>query len=237
MKCRLAMILLIAALLVLTGWAQAVDKPVHEVIKTTAAPVIDGKVDDEVWGKAEELLFYDNFTGSPDKLGTWAKLAYDDEYLYFAFSVTDENIWSTFKNRDEHLWTEEVVEVFIQADQKHPNYIELEVNPLGTMLDIYLIDIRKPIKYESWNSARMQWAVQIDGTVDGEPGDRSWTCEIALPHEDVVTAANIPPKPGDRWGMNLYRVESRPDSAGLAWSPTRKRDFHVPSMFGTIVFK
>jgi hypothetical protein len=130
-----------------------------------------------------------------------------------------------------------VVEVFLQADPDHPNYIELEVNPLDTMLDIYLIDIRKPIPYESWNSSGLKWGVKIDGTVDGEPGDRKWTCEIAFPLADAITAPNIPPRDGDRWKMNLYRVENKPEKAGLAWSPTLKPDFHVPQRFGDIIFR
>jgi hypothetical protein len=72
------------------------------------------------------------------------------------------------KRRDEHLWEEEVVEVFLQADPNQPSYIELEVNPLGAMLDIYLLAVRKPLHYESWNSEKLRWAVQVDGTVDGK---------------------------------------------------------------------
>jgi hypothetical protein len=140
------------------------------------------------------------------------------------------------RRRDEHLWHEEVVEVFLQADTRVPNYIELEVNPLGTLLDIYLLDRRKNLPYESWNSAGLRWAVRVDGSVDGRPGDRGWSCEIALPLEDVATAPHLPPRPGDRWRMNLYRVESRPEALGLAWSPTMEGDFHVPSMFGEITF-
>jgi hypothetical protein len=129
-----------------------------------------------------------------------------------------------------------VVEVFLQANQTIPNYIELEVNPLGTMLDIYLLDRRKPLHYESWNSEKLRWAVHVDGTVDGRDGDREWTCEIALPLEDVATAVHIPPQPGDRWRMNLYRVERKPEVAELAWSPTLQDDFHVLSRLGEIVF-
>ena len=104
------------------------------------------------------------------------------------------------------------------------------------MLDIYLLDIRKPLHYESWNSQRLKWGIQLVGTVDGKDGDREWTCEIALPLEDVVTAPNLPPRVGDRWRLNLYRVEKLPAPALLAWSPTFKDDFHIPSMFGEIVF-
>ncbi len=134
------------------------------------------------------------------------------------------------------MWVEEVVEVFLQADPRQPSYIELEVNPLGAMLDIYYMEISKPLHYESWNSEKLRWAVQVLGTVDGKDGDREWTCEIALPMEDIVTAARLPPRPGDRWRLNLYRVEKLPTPELIAWSPTLRNDFHMPGMFGEIVF-
>jgi hypothetical protein len=224
-------------LVFLTGTLVAAEKPLYVVYRTQAPIVVDGKLDDAFWKKAPAVgPFVNNTDGSDSPLQTEAKLAYDDEYLYFAFKSYDDNIWSTHTVRDAHLWKEEVVEVFLKADPSQSSYIELEVNPLGTMLDIFLLDIRKPLRYESWNSHGMQWAVDVQGTVDGEPGDELWTCEIALPLADVVPAPQIPPQPGDRWMLNLYRVENRPNRAGLAWSPTKKPDFHVPSMFGEIEF-
>ena len=115
-----------------------------------------------------------------------------------------------------------VVEASSRRTPRQPSYIELEVSPLGTLLDIYLLDRRKPLRYESWNSAGVSWAVRVEGKVDGRGGDRGWTCEIALPLEDVVTAPHLPPRPGDRWRMNLDRVEKLPAPAGMAWSPTRR---------------
>ncbi len=217
--------------------SQQSQKPVYEALKTASAIQVDGRLDEPVWAAVPAVgPFRDNRSGTPSTLETDARITYDDTFVYFAFRCVDTNVWATRAKRDMHLWEEEVVEVFVQANPSHPSYIELEVNPLGAMLDIFLIDIRKPIPYESWNSARLKWAVQVDGTVDGKPGDKGWTCEIALPLEDVITAPNLPPKPGDRWRLNLYRVESKPDKAGLAWSPTGRGDFHVPSMFGELVF-
>jgi hypothetical protein len=140
------------------------------------------------------------------------------------------------KRRDQHLWLEEVVEFFVQADEHKPSYIEVEVNPLGTLLDLYMLDVRKPLHYESWNSEKIKWAVQVVGTVDGKGGDQEWTCEVALPMEDVVTAPHLPPQAGDKWRLNLYRVEQRSAPRELAWSPTLQNDFHVPKRFGEIVF-
>ncbi len=233
-----AVLRLVCLLLACVSTLLAQDRPVYELTRAAGAIRVDGRLDDAAWAKAAAVgPFVNSRDGASSPLRTEAKLLYDDQFLYFAFRVVDENIWATMRQRDDHLWEEEVVEVFLQADPRQTSYIELEVNPLGTMIDIFLLGIRKPIPYRSWNSARLQWGVQVDGTVDGKPGDREWTCEIALPLEDVVPAPNSPPKPGDRWRLNLYRVEKLPARASLAWSPTLNSDFHTPSRFGEIVFK
>ena len=227
--------LIITATVTVPG--QTPKVPAYEVSRTATPIKVDGKLDDAVWARAEP--FPDlrlNIDGSPAPYKTEVRALYDNTFLYFSFRSHDDNIWATLKTRDQHLWNEEVVEVFLQADPDQRNYIELEVNPLGTMLDIYLLDIRKPLPYESWNSQKIKWAVQISGTVDGKSGDREWMCEIAVPLEDMATAKNLPPQAGDRWRMNLYRVEQLPKPALLAWSPTYKDDFHLPEKFGELVF-
>ena len=217
--------------------AQDSRLPVYEVARVDQPIQIDGRLDEKAWKEAKPVGdFVNNRDGTPSNIKTEARILYSDKFIFFAFRAVDSNIWSTFKRRDEHLWLEEVVEVFLQASAQPPNYIELEVNPLGTMLDIYLLDTRKPIPYESWNSKGLKWAVQVDGSVDGRDGDREWTCEIALPFVDVVTAPNNPPKPGDRWRMNLFRVERKPAVAEVAWSPTLQDDFHVLPRLGELVF-
>ena len=217
--------------------AQSREPPAYEISRTATAIKVDGRLDDPVWAKAP--LFGDfrlNLDGSPSPYKTEARALYDEIFIYFSFRSRDDNIWATLKTRDQHLWDEEVVEVFLQAHPNNTSYIELEVNPLGTTLDIYLLDIRQPLRYESWNSKKLKWGGQVFGTVDGKNGDREWTCEIALPLEDIVTAKNRPPQAGDRWRLNLYRVEQRPKPLLLAWSPTFKDDFHMPGTFGEIVF-
>ena len=219
------------------GRCCAQQRPNYEVARVTTPIKVDGQLSEQAWTDSAPIpAFVNNRDGSPSKVQTEARILYDDRFIYFAFRAVDQNIWATMKRRDEHLWLEEVVEVFLQANPAIPNYIELEVNPLGTMLDIYLIDTRKPLHYESWNSEKLQWAVHVDGTVDGKEGDREWTCEIALPLEDVATATRLPPQPGDRWRVNLYRVERLPDVAELAWSPTLQDDFHVSTANGRDCF-
>lgn len=239
-KTRMPALLIALAIMsftMVTANGQSRRLPVYEVLRSATPIKIDGKLDDGPWSKAGRIDdFVLNLDGSPGSQKTEARVVYDDSFLYFSFRCVDDNIWATFKRRDRHLWEEEVVEVFLQADPHQTSYIELEVNPLGTMLDIYLLDIRKPLHYESWNSEKLKWGVRVTGTVDGKGGDQEWTCEIAVPLEDIVTAPHVPPRAGDRWRMNLYRVEQKPQPALLAWSPTFKDDFHLPGMFGEIVF-
>ena len=236
---RRFVVLCLAALpagLIAFGQNRAPARPVYEVSRTNQPIKVDGIADESAWAKAPLLgPFVNNRDGSSSPLKTEAKVLYDDRFIYFYTRFVDENVWATMKKRDEHLWTEEVVEVFLRADQNQKSYIELEVNPLGTLIDIFLLDIRHPLHYESWNSEKIQWAVHVDGTVDGKPGDKEWTCEVALPLEDVVPAPNIPPKPGDHWLLNVYRVEKLPAVAGLAWSATGG-DFHQTDKYGEIVF-
>jgi hypothetical protein len=218
--------------------AQTPQVPVYYVTRSMKPIRVDGRLNDLAWQKAPLVGdFVNNSDGSRSQYKTEAKVLYDEHFLYFAFRCADTNIWSTMRRRDQHLWLEEVVEVFLQADEINPNYIELEVNPLGALLDIYMLAARKPLHYESWNSEKLRWAVKVDGTIDGRSGDRQWTCEIALPMEDIVTAPHNPPLPGDRWRMNLYRGEHYPAPAGLAWSPTLQDDFHIPQRFGELVFR
>ncbi|MGI9167198.1 MAG: carbohydrate-binding family 9-like protein [Pyrinomonadaceae bacterium] len=226
----------VVILVTLAANGQESRVPVYEVRRTAIPIKVDGKLNDRAWAKAPLVGdFVNNLDGSQSMYKTEARVLYDDNFLYFAFRAVDDNIWSTMKRRDQHLWEEEVVEVFLQADPLQPGYIELEVNPLGTILDLYMLAARKPLHYESWNSEKLRWGVQVFGTVDGKGGDKEWTCEMALPMEDIVTAPHRPPKPGDRWRMNLFRGERFPKPADLAWSPTLQADFHIPKRFGEIV--
>ncbi|HEY6118525.1 MAG TPA: carbohydrate-binding family 9-like protein [Pyrinomonadaceae bacterium] len=236
-KQRLLPLLGLLCLLTVGIHGQELPRPTYEVAHTRVPIKVDGRLDEAAWKMVPTVgNFVNNADGSHSQLKTEARLLYDEKFLYFAFRCVDDNIWATYKRRDEHLWLEEVVEFFVQADEHKPSYIEVEVNPLGTLLDLYMLDVRKPLHYESWNSEKLQWAVQVVGTVDGRAGDKEWTCEIALPMEDVVTAPHLPPQPGDHWRLNLYRVEQRPAASELAWSPTLQNDFHVPRKFGEIVF-
>jgi len=210
----------------------------HYTVMRTLGPIkVDGVFDEPSWRAAKSTGSFRANDGSDSAVSrVEAKMLWDDSNLYFAFECDDTDIVGTMKKRDEHLWQEEVVEIFIDPDGDQKNYIELEVNPLGAFLDLFVLTPVVPIPYESYNIPA-HWAVKVDGTVQNSSDrDRGWSVELALPLKEAVTAPNLPPKNGDKWRLNLYRIERKPKEQLIAWSPTLKPSFHTPARFGEVIF-
>lgn len=209
----------------------------YKVARTLGPIKVDGVFDEPSWRAAKSTGAFRANDGSDTVTSrVEAKMLWDDLNLYFAFECEDTDVAATMTKRDEHLWQEEVVEVFIDPDGDEKNYIELEVNPLGAFLDLFVLTPVVPIPYESYNIPA-KWAVKVDGTVQNSSDrDRGWSVELAVPLKEAVTAPNLPPKDGDRWRLNLYRIERKPKDQLIAWSPTLKPSFHTPSRFGEVTF-
>jgi hypothetical protein len=235
--------ILAATLTVAVSAAAAQAAAPKRLVATRAkkAPKIDGKLDDEVWAKAASTgSFVDTLTGGAAGFRTEAKVAWDDSFLYVAFQNQDDDVWSTLKKRDDKLWTQEVVEVFIDANGDGKDYIELQVNPHNAVFDSYLPKHRD--NQNDWNS-KLKSAVVVEGTLDKrDDRDKGWTVEIAIPWADTKGRGDyelkLPPAVGDTWRINLFRMElpkNKPQLAG-AWSPPLIGDFHKLDRFGQLVF-
>jgi hypothetical protein len=214
----------------------------HYTIKRTPSPInVDGKLDEPVWKKAEPIKLRVK-NGQEPKQATTAWIVWNDQYIYVAWKCVDTHIWATLKQRDEPLYNEEVVEVFIDPSGDKDNYLELEVNPLGALWDGYILNRGQTITgILAWNSFEIKWAVFVEGTVNN-PADKDtgWSVELALPLKDIYNAPHNPPRDGDLWRLNLYRID-RPEGAGdpgegSAWSPVSGRTFHDPDRFGEVIF-
>jgi hypothetical protein len=202
--------------------------------------VVDGELGDAAWKKAATMVFRGALDGSAAKFPTTARMLWDDDYLYISYHCVDEDIWATMTGRDDHLWEEEAVEIFLDADGDRVGYVEIQVNPLNALLDLFILnrDNRPAKQLYDWDSQGIQRAVCVDGDARHRgTKDSHWTVEIAVPWEDFVTAPHLPPQVGDVWLMNLYRIERSQHGDELsAWSPTGVPNYHVPDRFGQLVF-
>lgn len=194
--------------------------------------VIDGDLEKPEWKRAEAVALVDTSTGGAVKRKTSVKLLWNDDFLYTAFDCEDDYTCATMTGYNDRLYEEDVVEIFIDDDRDLKTYVEIEVNPLNAVLHYF---IQNDLAGRLVSFARIEKTVRSAVLRDEAKG---FAVELAVPFSEFVTAPNRPPVRGDRWLINLYRID-RPETGDVehsAWSPTGLPRFHVPQSFGELVF-
>ena len=220
----------------------------YTVTRTTAPISIDGKLDEEDWEKAVEALMKNSVTWENTPLKTTVKFLWDDNYLYAGFHCEDIDAWATLTDEDDPLWNEEVVELFIDPDCDGHTYYEYEINPINVKVDLFVINSGKRLNgkytiWKDWDFTNIKSEVYVEG--DGKNAstvDKFWIVEIAIPFEDLWEMPHVPPRDGDMWRINAYRIErgnpeDKNDHWGASFSPVLRNSFHTPWQFGNLYFK
>ena len=211
-------------------------KPVYECRRTDGQISIDGILNERSWRFAKDVDLTLTDSRTHPLFGTRAKLLWDDSYLYISFQCADNGIYAKKTKKDDALWQEEAVELFLDFEGKGKRYVEIEVNPLNAVFDKFMDGIRKPLPVSQWDSGVRTAVRQENGYVNGDSTIVGWTVELAFPFEALKGKCHVPPKSGDEWRINLYRVKHNPVKEFSAWSPTNSIDFHQPGKFGVLVF-
>ncbi len=195
--------------------------------------LLDGNIDKLQWKSAKEILLVDNSTGGKPQQATTAKLLWNDKNLYVCFMCIDTYISATMTGYNDKLYQEEVVEVFIDDNSDLKTYIEIEVNPLNAILHYSIHnDVRGNILAYGRVDQKVKSAVFRDDL------NGIWSVELEIPFSEFITAENIPPQKGDKWLINLFRIDRPKDKKEeyISWSPTGKDNFHMPEKFGELIF-
>ena len=126
------------------------------------------------------------------------------------------------------LWDRDVCEIFIAPD---PNvaerYLEFEAAPNGEWLDVAI----------HWTSEKREsdWEFHSHMTTAAQIEKDRVTIAMRIPWNHWIHE----PQTNERWRVNLFRcIGSDPTRGYLAWQPTRTEEanFHVPQVFGWLVF-
>jgi len=198
---------------------------------------VDGKLTEAEWAKAPEASLQLESGKKPPVQPTVFKALWDDENIYFGVRVTDKDIASSFTKRDEPLFKEDAVEFFFDADGDLQDYQEIEVSPAGVLFDATFSGMRDGQNLE-WNPP-IDAKLTLDGTLSKKDDeDKSWTLEMAIPLKEIANEAPVPPKPGDLWRANIYRIDisQKLKREATEWSPVIKGDFHQLHRFGVLKF-
>ena len=224
---------------------------------------IDGNINKEEWQEAAWTNLFVDIEGRDIKkpyYDTRAKMLWSDQYLYFAFELKDHHIWANITQKDAVIFHDNDIEIFIDANGDTHNYIELELNALNTVWDLFL---SKPYReggpvLNEFNMAGLLTAIQINGTLnDPSDKDESWTVEVAIPWKNLVTTSQYRriPKHGENMRINFSRVQwdtevvdgkyeklrntetgkPLPENNWI-WSPMGVIDMHRPELWGIVTF-
>jgi hypothetical protein len=203
---------------------------------------IDGDLDKPEWATAPEVVLVRAVDGAATRQRTGLRLLWHDDSLYAAFRVADDDIRATHRERDAPLWEEEVVELFLDPWGAERLYVEIEVSPANVVFDALVVnrardgETRRDLDaLAAWHCDGLRTAVRVDGELNGGPVSRGWDVELAIPIRRL--APRRLPAPGVEWRFNAYRIDRSPRGDELqAFSPTGRRDFHLPGRFARLAF-
>lgn len=173
---------------------------------------------------------------------------WDDSCLYLAAQMTTDGLLAAQTIHDSNVFLDDCFELFLDPDSDGQNYLEWEVNPLGTTLDLRM---DRPYLFggtrdDSWEIPGLELALSVTGTPNNAT-DRatSWSFESAFPWQALGKRPSI----GETWLCNLMRVAwplvptaglltKDPDSEERYWvaQPTGLVDIHRPSFWAVVAF-
>lgn len=171
-------------------------------------PVIDGKLDDDVWKNAVVLKdFYQIQPGdnvAPSK-ATEVLLGYDPKFLYIAFRATDEpdKIRATVAKRD-NIFQDDYVGFFLDTFNDKRKAFEVFFNPLGIQADGMLTEGRGE-----------DFSIDLLMESKGIVHQTGFDVEIAIPFKSLRFEAGK----GKLWGAHFFRRIKRFENELDSWMP------------------
>jgi hypothetical protein len=174
------------------------------------------------------------------------KLLYTNEALHGIFRVEDRYVLSMQTTYGAPVHTDSCVEFFVQP-REDAGYFNFEFNAGGTLNVSYVTDPTRLPGGALKRAEPLPWAVaeqvaiaqSLPKTITPEIAEPTiWTLAFSIPFavfEPYLAA--VTPKRGDRWRANFYKCgdeTSHPHWA--AWSEVDQKNFHLPKLFGELLF-
>ncbi len=204
--------------------AQTLPPPTAEARSVTAAPRIDGRLDDVAWQSAAPVEGFrqrEPQEGAEATERTRVRIVYDQTSLYIAAELADSaptDIRASELRRDNTLESDDTFSVLIDSYHDHRNAFVFRINPRGTRFDA-LVRNESRFLYADWDE---QWTAAASLTETG------WVAEIAIPFKTLrFTAA-----PQQVWGLNFERIVKRKNELSYWAGWGRDHAFQTVSQAG-----
>ncbi|MHC4680774.1 MAG: DUF5916 domain-containing protein [Planctomycetota bacterium] len=208
MKHSAGMLLLLPAVIMLAGpdAGLAARGPARTMaaVRTDVAPVIDGKLDEPCWSKANIATdFTDSRIERQAKEQTFVRVLYDDQNVYIAFECLEpepNRIVGVERKYDQSLHDEDSVVARLDTFHDHRCTYIFGVNTLGTRYDARM-GLFNLTRYEddTWGC---EWSAAC--TVEKD----RWFAEMAIPIANMLfDRARYPAEFGHLTNLDLAKVK------------------------------
>jgi hypothetical protein len=192
-------------------------------LRAEAAPVLDGRLDDPVWGTATPLTGFvqrDPQEGQPGTERTEAWVAYTPHALYVAVRAWDSDpsgVTARLTRRDEDSPSDWIA-VGIDSYFDRRTAFGFFVNPAGVKRDTYLFnDVEED---DSWDAV---WDVAVHRDEQG------WVAEFEIPFSQL----RFPAAPEHTFGFQVVRTITRKNEE-QHWRLMPKTESGTVSQFGEL---
>lgn len=181
--------------------------------KFDVAPVIDGKIDDEIWKRAAVFKDFvqiqpgDNIAPSRE---TIAYVGYDENDLYIAWHAFEDPslIRATVAKRDD-VFSDDNVRVTLDTFNDQRRAYQLFFNPFGIQADAIQTEDNQR------QGGGPDFSVDIVMESKGVLLDDGFSVEARIPFKSLRYAAGK----GKMWGFNLGRRIPRMNNENDSWMP------------------
>jgi hypothetical protein len=180
---------------------------------------------------------------NPSTLETRFKMLRSDRGLHLLVDCEDTVITCSEPMRGGDLWLEDVIELFLWPDERHPIYFQYDVSPLGAELALLCVSANDQVNtgWQHWHDEghrRTRVKTSVRGGI-ARPGAEvsGWAVECFIPFALLAGMPSVPPHAGSRWRGNVYRtdyVRGRPSH--WAWCPRTSTSTHARSEYGVLLF-
>ena len=180
-----------------------------EAVFADIPPRIDGNLDDEIWQRIEPVRgFLQRWPdeGANPTEDTWAKIAYDQDFLYFAFKFSDrepELIRAHNMERGGQNGYDDHAYIGLDTFLDGRNSYIFEMNALGTQDDAMISDESMTLDAYSWDAV-----FRSETVID----DEGWSLEVSIPFRQL----RFPDGDELEFGLFMRRTIKRKDET-LNW--------------------
>lgn len=185
------------------------------------------------------------------------KMRWDENNLYIGVEMEEKHLWATYNNHDSKVYQENALEIFLCVDGSMLNYKQVDINALGTVMDLAVGRSQQTSNSTSsgleWN-ATIEIAIHREGTLNtfGDE-DKFWSVELSIPFETLSEQSDrvrSEPEDNEVWFVQLGKsqpnltVENGTYQHGpyfnwhwWAWQPCFAHNMHLQDRWGLVQFK